>query len=195
MADRDHIHLHITSTVNSWITHASTTNRWCLWVGSVDRLHQSLPSVLRRMSSQPLFFFNKLLLQLLLPHSLNVWIKMRYRTRTLLGLCQDRITLYFQDFALWIRLIHHFDQSHCWITANARHPKWGACGLHDFLRSRHVPISGREPSVKQHVPKTSKKRKHMAAHISSISSHLVTSLSHIHPQSVQAVQMEWHIFW
>ena len=126
------------------------------------------------MSSQPLLFFNKLLLQLLLPRSLNVWIKMRYRTRTLLRLCQNRITLYFQDFALWILLIHHFDQSHCWITANACHPKWCACGLHDFLRSRHVPISGREPSVKQHVPKTSKKSKNMAAYIPSVSSHLVT---------------------
>lgn len=127
------------------------------------------------MSSQPLFFFNKLLLQLLLPHSLNVWIKMRYRTRTLLGLCQDRITLNFQDFAPGIRLIHHFDQSHCWITANARHPKWGACGLHDFLRSRHVPISGREPSVKQHVPKTSKKKKtHGCTHIV-----YIFTLSHI----------------
>ena len=71
-------------------------------------------------------------------------------------MCQDKITRYYQDFALSILLIHHFDQRHRCITANAHHPKWGACGLHDFLRSRHVPISGREPSVKQHVPKTSK---------------------------------------
>ena len=182
MADRDHIHLYITSTVNSWITHASTTNRWCLWAGYQCSCGQATSKSTECTTENVIA--TSVVLQQTTPSTASspqpaAWT-FGSKCDTKLELCSgcaktESHNIYFQDVAPWIRLIHHFDQSHCWITANARHPKWGACGLHDFLRSRHVPISGREPSVKQHVPKTSKKKKsHGCTHIV-----YIFTLSHI----------------